>query len=323
MKTITDLSAEIENKLSSLGLPSERLPSLYEPISYTLAGGGKRIRPLLLLMGVQACGGDPASALDAAAGIEMFHNFTLLHDDVMDRSEVRRGRPTVHRRWNENVAILSGDTMLTLATQLMSEVPDAALRRVLGTFNRMAIEVYEGQALDMDFEQRDDVTIPEYIEMIRCKTSALLGAAVKIGALIAGADSRTADALYEYGEKLGLAFQIRDDFLDVYGDPATFGKPIGGDIVNNKKTFLLLTALAKPQEEGVERLRSAMTVAAPEVRIAEVTRIYTLLGVAQDSSAAIRRYCDEALAALDRAGISPEGREEFRSLLNKLVARNK
>lgn len=319
--SIDFLRTMAEDRLASLGLDSERYPMLYTPIEYTLAGGGKRIRPVLVLLACAACGGDPREALDAAVGVEVFHNFTLLHDDVMDKSDTRRGRPTVHKQWDENVAILSGDAMLTLATQLVSHVPDGALREVIVTFNDMAMRIYEGQALDMDFENRSEVSLEEYIDMIRRKTSALLSGALRIGALIAGASRETAEALAEYGDRLGLAFQIRDDYLDVYGDPATFGKPVGGDIANNKKTFLLISAMENAGDEGLEILRRGMTISDPQARIAEVSRIYTIMGVGEAASAAADAYAREASETLGRADITAEGREELEKLLHRLTRR--
>jgi geranylgeranyl diphosphate synthase type II len=208
MRSLNEYSGIIGAYLNDLSLDEERVPQLYEPIKYALQAGGKRLRPSLTLMGCEAVGGDIQTALSAACGMEVFHNFTLLHDDVMDKSDMRRSRPTVHKKWNENVAILSGDAMLTLATQLVSAVNKEVLSEVLSVFNKAAMDVYEGQAMDMDFEQRSKVSLEEYIEMIRLKTGVLLGASVKVGALIGGASMATADALYTYGEKLGLAFQI-------------------------------------------------------------------------------------------------------------------
>ena len=231
-------------------IPYPAAPSqLYEPIAYHMALGGKRIRPVLLLMACDAMGGDPDAALDAAVGLEMFHNFTLLHDDVMDNADVRRGKPTVHRRWDDNTAILSGDTMLTIATQYIARTMSWP---VMDLFNQTAIEIYEGQQWDMDYENRNDVTADEYINMIRLKTSVLLGCALKMGALIADADDHEADVLYQAGVNVGLAFQLRDDVLDVWGDPATFGKEIGGDIMNNKKTYLLISAMQLAQGDDAD-----------------------------------------------------------------------
>ena len=231
MVTLKEISALIDQGIASLPV-SAKPEGLYGPIRYTMESGGKRLRPTLLLACAAACGGDISKSLPQALGLEMFHNFTLLHDDVMDNAEVRRGRPTVHRRWNRNTAILSGDAMLTLASQLMSDCDGAILPEVMRLFNKTALEVYEGQQLDMDYESRLDVTIPEYIEMIRLKTSVLLACACRMGVLTAGGSQKLMEDLYEYGEALGIAFQLQDDYLDTFGDPMVFGKETGGDILN-------------------------------------------------------------------------------------------
>ncbi len=234
-----------------LKLDWEREPKgLYAPIAYTLAAGGKRVRPQLAMIGSQLFGGKDAEVLPAALALEVFHNFTLLHDDVMDKAEVRRGRPTVHIQWNENTAILSGDQMMIEAYTLLSKVPERALARVLQLFNKMATEICEGQQYDVDFEQKNDVTIEEYLMMIRLKTSVLLANALQIGAYIAGANDKEQEALYQFGIHIGLAFQIQDDILDVWGDPKTFGKAVGGDIACNKKTFVYLEAMRRVGDEA-------------------------------------------------------------------------
>ena len=229
-----------------LKLDWEREPKgLYAPIAYTLAAGGKRVRPQLAMIGSQLFGGKDEEVLPAALALEVFHNFTLLHDDVMDKAEVRRGRPTVHIQWNENTAILSGDQMMIEAYTLLSQVPERALARVLQLFNKMATEICEGQQYDVDFEQKNDVTIEEYLMMIRLKTSVLLANALQIGAYISGANEEEQQAVYQFGINIGLAFQIQDDILDVWGDPKTFGKAVGGDIACNKKTFVYLEAMRR------------------------------------------------------------------------------
>lgn len=249
-------------------------PKLFEPVKYTLESGGKRLRPVLLLSVYSALSRrDFAEAMNQALGIEIFHNFTLLHDDVMDDSDTRRNRETVYKKFGANDAILSGDTMLGLAEKLMLQVDDALLGRVMRIFNRMAIEVYEGQSLDMEFEHREDVGVDEYLEMIRLKTGALLGACAEIGGVLAGVDDSVAEALRAYGENLGIAFQIEDDWLDTFGDAATFGKPIGGDIRQGKKTFLLISGLASGSEEA-KALAIAMKLPAGDMRVKTVTRIY-------------------------------------------------
>lgn len=312
----------IEKVLRDITYPGAPLAGLYEPISYALEAGGKRLRPSLLLMTADAFGGTPGTAVNAAVGVEMFHNFTLLHDDVMDRSELRRSRPTVHSKWDTNTAILSGDTMLTLACEYAAKVPDTVLRPVLDTFNRMAIRVYEGQRLDMDFESREDVVIDEYIRMIADKTGALIGGAAKIGALIGGASGKDADLMNQYGEALGLAFQIQDDWLDVFGDSNTFGKPIGGDINNNKKSFLLLTALEAGTPDS-EALKEAMKLEAGDTKVKIVTRLYERMDVSETCRSAIAKYGKQALKALKGTSLDEAAREPFRMLLDKLTGRKK
>ena len=302
-------------------IPYPQQPSqLYEPIAYHMALGGKRVRPVLALMACDALGGDTAAALDAAVGIEMFHNFTLLHDDVMDNADVRRGKPTVHRRWNDNTAILSGDTMLTIATQYIART---ANWQVMDLFNKTAIEIYEGQQWDMDYEERNDVTVEEYINMIRLKTSVLLGCALKTGALIARADDKDADMIYQAGVNMGLAFQLRDDVLDVWGDPVTFGKEIGGDIMNNKKTFLLINAMQLATGDNADELRHWLNdpYTSREDKVAGVTALYERLGVRQMAEDAITRYNDLAVAAFNQLKISDDDKASFIALANKLSGR--
>lgn len=322
MKAFSEYSALIENELRNLGLPGGALSSLYEPITYGLSAGGKRLRPALLMMTADAFGEKAAEAVKPAVGIETFHNFTLLHDDVMDNSDTRRGRPSVYAKWDVNTAILSGDTMLTLATQYISRVDDCLLRKVLDSFNDMAIRVYEGQRLDMDFETRDDVSIDDYLRMIMDKTGALLAASAKIGALIGGASDEDASRMYEYGMMLGVAFQIQDDWLDVFGDANTFGKPIGGDINNNKKSFLMLTALDNTGAEG-DALREAVKLPAGDMKVKVVTRIYEKMGISDICKKEISHYVSLALNALKKVDLEEERKEPYRRLLEKLTGRKK
>lgn len=312
----------IEKVIRDIEYPGAPLQGLYQPISYALESGGKRLRPSLLLMTADAFGDKAPDAENAAIGVEMFHNFTLLHDDVMDQSDLRRSRPTVHKKWDVNTAILSGDTMLTLATEYVARVADPILRPVLDTFNRMAVRVYEGQRLDMDFETTDNVTIDDYLRMISDKTGALLGGSAKIGALIGGASERDADLMYQYGEMMGQAFQIQDDWLDVFGDSTTFGKPIGGDINNNKKSFLLLTALAAGTPDS-EALREAIRLPSGENKVRIVTRLYERMNMSAQCKAAISKYTKAALKALKSTSLTEERREPFRLLLDKLTGRKK
>lgn len=323
MKKFSDFAAEAEAALRNLNLGTFNPASLYGPIEYALTAGGKRLRPALVLMASHAFGGDEAvaKAIRPALGLETFHNFTLLHDDVMDNSDMRRGRPTVHSKWDVNTAILSGDTMLTLATQMVAEVPDAVLRPVLEAFNRMALDVYEGQRLDMDFEQKENVSLDEYVEMIRLKTGALLGAACRIGALVGGASEKDAEAMDRFGQMLGLAFQVQDDWLDTFGDSSTFGKPIGGDIRNDKKTFLLISALNSTSGDA-DALKAAMRLSG-DMKVKTVTRIFEKMGISDTSRKAVASYSSKAVAALKSISIPNDDKEALLLLVDKLTGRRK
>ena len=320
MKTFQHYLDIINQAIAAIPYP-ERPHQLYEPISYHMALGGKRVRPVLVMMACDAMGGNFLEALDAAVGLEMFHNFTLLHDDVMDNADVRRGKTTVHRRWNDNTAILSGDTMLTIATQYIARTMNWP---VMDLFDKTAIEIYEGQQWDMDYEYRNDVTVDEYINMIRLKTSVLLGCALKMGALLADADAKDAEMLYEAGVNMGLAFQLRDDVLDVWGDPKTFGKEIGGDIMNNKKTFLLINAMRLAQGDDADELRHWLNdpYATRDDKVAGMTRLYERLGVRQLAEEAIARYNDLAVNAFNQVGMADEDKQAFVSMANRLAGRN-
>ena len=320
MKQFQDYLNTVNQAIAVIPYPNQPR-RLYEPIAYHMALGGKRVRPVLTLMACDAMGGDTKVAIDAALGIEMFHNFTLLHDDVMDNADVRRGKTTVHRRWNANTAILSGDTMLTLATQFIARTSNQA---VMDLFNKTAIEIYEGQQWDMDFEVRNDVTVEEYINMIRLKTSVLLGCALKTGALVAGAGEKDADTLYQAGVNMGLAFQLRDDVLDVWGDPVTFGKEIGGDIMNNKKTYLLISTMQKAKGDDADELRHWLNdpYATRDDKVAGVTALYERLGVRDMAEVAIADYNDRAIAAFNKVTMSDEDKAAFIALSNKLAGRS-
>lgn len=321
MKPFQTYLDTVNQAIAAIPYPAEP-DQLYAPIAYHMALGGKRIRPVLVLMACDALGGDAAGALDAALGIEMFHNFTLLHDDVMDNADVRRGKPTVHRRWSSNTAILSGDTMLTLATQFIARTSNSA---VMDLFNKTAIEIYEGQQWDMDFEERNDVTVEEYINMIRLKTSVLLGCALKTGALLAEGAEVDCEAIYEAGVNMGLAFQLQDDLLDVWGDPETFGKEIGGDIMNNKKTFLLINAMQLAKGDDADELRHWLhdPYATREEKVTAVTALYERLGVRQLAQEAIADYNARAINSFNRVKISDEDKQAFIDLANSLAGRNK
>ena len=324
MKKISDYAAEAEMALRALKLSEKEPASLYGPADYALSSGGKRLRPGLVIMTAESFGGEKAfeAAQNPAAGIEMFHNFTLLHDDVMDHSEMRRGRESVWRKWDATTAILTGDTMLTLATQLVSMVDESLLRRVLDTFNHTAMEVYEGQRLDLDFEKTETVNSDIYIEMIRKKTGALLGGAAAIGAIIGGASEKDVTAMTTFGEMLGIAFQIQDDWLDTYGDSSTFGKPIGGDILNDKKTFLLVKAM-EAEAATVEALKVTMKELKGEAKIKAVTHIYDKLNLNEAARQAVSFYSKQALKALKSTSLSENLKEPYRLLVEKLTGRKK
>lgn len=306
-------------------MPFDRQPaSLYEPVKYVLSMGGKRIRPVLLLMAYELYREDTDPALPTALGLETYHNYTLLHDDVMDRADVRRGRPTVHKVWNENAAILSGDSMLVIAYQLMAQVDPAHLKAVLDVFTETALQIGEGQQMDLEFETRDDVREEEYIEMIRLKTSVLLACALKLGALQADAPAADAEHLYRFGEQLGLAFQLQDDLLDVYGDYETFGKKIGGDILCNKKTYMLINAFRKANDHQRRELADwiAREHYDPQQKIQAVTALYNQIGVRGLAESRINEYFEAALASLDQVSLPSERKEPLRDLALSLLSRN-
>lgn len=301
----------------------EREPKgLYAPIAYTMAAGGKRVRPQLAMIACGIFGGNEQEVAPAAMALEVFHNFTLLHDDVMDKAEVRRGRPTVHIQWNENTAILSGDQMMIEAYKLLAEVPADKLHKVLHLFNKMATEICEGQQYDVDFESQDDVSIEAYLHMIRLKTSVLLATALQIGAYMAGADEQQQDALYQFGINVGLAFQIQDDILDVWGDPKTFGKAVGGDISCNKKTYVYLTAQQLADDELTEELRQwyGSVLDDNTDKIAAVKGLFDQLNVRAACEAVVQDYTQKALQILETLPQNA-ATEQLRQLANKLNTR--
>lgn len=315
---------KINAAIAAINYPA-RPADLYEPIAYTMNLGGKRLRPRLVLMTCEALGGDVDQALLPAVGLELFHNFTLLHDDVMDRADVRRGKPTVHCRWNDNVAILSGDAMLTMATQYIAKAPARHAAVVMDLYNRTAMEIYEGQQWDMDFEHRSDVSADQYLEMIRLKTSVLLGCACKMGAILADAPAVVTDKFYRVGEQLGLMFQMQDDLLDVWGDAVTFGKEIGGDIMNNKKTFLLIDAMAQATGDDALELNRWLhdSEALRDMKVPAVTAIYERLGLREQLEARMNTLAGEVKTLLDEIAMSDEARSAFISLVDNLLHRNK
>lgn len=331
MKKQAELNAMIEEGLRNLVYPATA-STLYDPIRYTLDSGGKRVRPTLVLIAANLYTEDIQAALKPALGIEMYHNFTLLHDDVMDKAPTRRNRPTVHVKWNDNQAILSGDAMEGLAYQLIAEAPPRVLRNVISIFNLMNQEICQGQQYDMEFETRDNVTIEEYIEMIRLKTSVLLGRALQIGAYI-GQDKqygnlteigvnrydwldRDIETLLYFGTSLGLAFQLQDDWLDCWGDPKTFGKRIGGDILENKKTFLRITALANAPEPDTEGMTE-------QQKIETYKNYYKKSGAEKACRLAIARYHQEALKALQNMSMPQAKLQLLKDIAEKLENRSK
>ena len=307
-----------------LKLDWQREPyGLYEPIEYTLASGGKRVRPQFAMIACEMFGGKEEEIAPAAMALEVFHNFTLLHDDVMDHADVRRGRPTVHVKWNENTAILSGDQMLIEAYKLLAQVPPHKLPYTLQLFNQMATEICEGQQYDVDFEAQEHVEKTDYLMMIRLKTAVLLATALKIGAYMADADDKAQDALYQFGNNIGLAFQIQDDILDVWGDPATFGKAVGGDISCNKKTFVYLTALeqAGESELGAElRQWYSQQLCDNTAKIHAVKQLFEQLDVRSICEQKVEEYTTQAVALLSTLPQNA-ATDQLRKLVNKLNCR--
>jgi geranylgeranyl diphosphate synthase type II len=307
-------------------LPYDRQPaSLYEPVKYVLSLGGKRIRPVLMLLSYNLWKEQPGDILMPAIGLETYHNYTLLHDDLMDNADMRRGQMTVHKKWDANKAILSGDSMLVLAYQRVAQVPAEKLRQVLDLFTVTALEIGEGQEYDMTFETRNDVTEDEYIEMIRLKTSVLLACAMKMGAILADAPQEDVERLYKVGEQLGLAFQLQDDLLDVYGDPKVFGKAVGGDITSNKKTYMLINAFNRAnakQRAELTRWVKAKTFNR-EVKVSEVTRLYDEIGIRQLCEEKISFYFEQARQTLAGVKVSEDRKQALRAYMDELLHRDK
>lgn len=299
--------------------------TLFDPARYILSMGGKRLRPLLTLMAADLFGKEADAVLNPAIAIEIFHNFSLLHDDLMDKAEMRRGNPTVHHKWDANTAILSGDAMVIKSYQYIAKVPLPLLPEVLELFSTAAMRICKGQQFDMDFEKRMDVSESEYLEMIRLKTAVLIGSALKIGAVIAGAAPTDADYLYDYGINIGLAFQLKDDLLDVYGDPKTFGKKIGGDILCNKKTFLLIKALKHSDKTQRDALMHWLTVTDydPETKIAFVKNIYDALNLRIITGNLIEKYYLASLDCLSAINVPDDRKKDLIDLSENLMYREK
>lgn len=324
MYTIEQLREIIRREFSKQEYVEEPV-SLFEPIRYILEDGGKRLRPVLTLMSYNLYRDDIEKALKSAIGIEIFHNYTLLHDDVMDDAELRRGRLTVHKKWNSNVAILSGDAAAITAYKYIESCEDCYLRQVIDGFNQVAMDVCKGQQYDMEFETRNDVTEAEYIHMIYLKTSVLIAGSLRHGALIAGAPEHEYNALYDFGGFLGLAFQLQDDYLDVYGDVAEFGKKIGGDIIENKKTYLLIKAFELAGKEDRDLLQSWIDKkefdAAEKVKA--VTEIYNRLGIRELTLKTIENYLQKSREALDKIEVEKDRKSAFYEMINYLGERKK
>lgn len=320
MYTIAKLTERINSEVDKIQYNTEP-QNLYAPIRYILSIGGKRIRPLLMLLGYNLYKDDVQAIMNNALALETYHNFTLLHDDLMDKSDMRRGNPTVHKKWNDNTAILSGDTMLIMAYQLFNQ--GISNEAALTAFIDATLGVCEGQQYDIDFESRNDVTEDEYMEMIRLKTSLLLGYALKIGALLGGADEEDVQNLYTFGEKMGLAFQLQDDLLDVYGNPEEFKKKLGGDIVVNKKTFMLINAYQKANPEQKAELDKWILAETfdSDKKIAAITHIYNILGIDKLAQQKIEQLFAIALQSLDKVKVADEKKAELRLFANTLLGR--
>lgn len=321
MYSISQLQTIINQSIKDkqyVGSPAE----LYEPINYLMALGGKRMRPVFLLMAYDLFGNDIKEAINPALGIEVFHNFTLMHDDIMDKAPLRRNMPTVHKKWSESAAILSGDVMLIEAYKLVMQVNSTVLAKVLTVFNDTAVGVCEGQQIDMNFEKVDDVEVDEYINMIRLKTAILLGAALKIGAIIGNSNQVTSNLLYEFGVNMGLAFQLQDDILDVYGDPEKFGKQVGGDIISNKKTFMLIKAKELAKGKIEISLNHWLNETDKHLeKVKALTAIYDTLEVRQLAETEMTNFAKMAINSLNQITVSEDKKETLRSFAESILVR--
>ena len=313
----------IEKEIDQLDYSFKQPANLYEPIHYILQLGGKRMRPILCIMASDLFEGSRSHSLAQAMTVELFHNFSLIHDDIMDEAPLRRGKETVHEKWNSNIGILSGDAMLVKAYEFLAKAESQHLSQLLKVFNKTALEVCEGQQLDMDFEVRNDVSIPDYLQMIEMKTAVLLGAALQMGAIVAGAHAEDQQNLYEFGKNIGIAFQLQDDILDVYADPEKFGKQVGGDIISNKKTFLLLRAFELADEKNREALKTWMEKEAfnPEEKVRAITEIYNALNVRSLATAQMNEYFDSGMQAMERIQQPDELKLPLKNLAKELMLR--
>ena len=322
MQSIKQLQNLINKAIAESNYP-ESPAELYQPISYLMDLGGKRLRPACLLMACNLFNPDISKAIKPALGIEVFHNFTLMHDDIMDNAPLRRGQPTVHQKWNQSVAILSGDVMLVESYKLMMQVDPEIIVQILEIFNATAVGVCEGQQIDMNFESLPEVSIEQYINMIRLKTAVLLGGALKIGALIGGSSLADANLLYQFGENLGIAFQLHDDILDVYGDPEKFGKQVGGDIISNKKTFMLISAQSLAEGDLSCKLENLLNSSENDSagKVIAVTAIYDQLGVRKLAEDEISNFAAKAVQALEQVSADNSKKEILKKFAEQLLVR--
>lgn len=324
MKTIEDYQSQFIDHLKRFNSKSNSPQSLYSPIKYILDLGGKRLRPTLTLMTADCFGGDISNALDAALAIEVFHNFSLIHDDIMDKAPLRRGQQTVHEKWDLNTGILSGDAMLILAYKLFESYNENQFKQLTTLFSQTALEVCEGQQYDIDFENRFDVTIPEYIQMIEFKTAVLVGAAMQMGAIVAGASKQDQKRIYDFGRNLGIAFQLQDDYLDAFGDPELFGKQVGGDILEHKKTYLFLKAMSLGSEDCQHQLTElfSKTDLNPTQKINQTLDLFKSSGAAQATKEAIVNYTNLAFENLMELPISDHMKEMLHNFGLQLMNRD-
>ena len=321
MNALKSYTEFIDFELGKMNFPNSPV-ELYDPLRYFMTLGGKRIRPILTLLGNEMFGGSKQTAIPQALSMEVFHNFSLIHDDIMDAAPVRRKQPTVHEKWNTNIAILSGDVLLIKAYQLLSESSPEILPEVLNLFNTTAVEVCEGQQMDMNFESRHDVTISEYIEMIRLKTSVLLGASLKMGALVARASEENQQYIYDFGQNIGIAFQIQDDILDLYADPDKFGKQVGGDVIANKKTLLYLPAVSKVTLEQKEILKQLHNEQDIGLKVKRTRELFDHLQVRQACKQMMHNYYDTAMDSLKKIAINDKHKATLIALAEFLIQRD-
>ncbi|UKN00891.1 polyprenyl synthetase family protein [Paracrocinitomix mangrovi] len=320
LSQIESYRSHITNEIAATQFPEAPL-NLYEPVKYILDLGGKRMRPILSMMACEMFSGEYQKALNAAMGVEIFHNFTLIHDDIMDEAPLRRGKETVHKKWNERVGLLSGDALMIESYKRLSQYTPELLPRILKLYNITAIEVCEGQQMDMDFESREDVTIDEYIVMIRKKTAVLLGCSLQLGALVGGSSDKDAQDLYEFGTNLGIAFQLQDDILDVFADQSKFGKQVGGDIIANKKTYLLLKALETANSSQLSRLKTLFNETDLNKKVEGVKEIYAELDIQNKSIEKMELFYKTAMKNLDDVNVDESKKMPLRTLANFLLSR--